>query len=220
MKGDLWMAFAAVALLALAGALGGISQLRLEYARARVDLREEARARAGGLAQALFKRYSAAAGAGLPGKVDALASDVERDPGLAAAFVWRKGKGVIWTKGEEHMIIRDMDGSFKWVAEGNRAKYPKRGYFTQAGATVAWAKIGPKDVGGYVLDSRGVGPAGNMAAKFAAKACLFAVAACLLVAGGWYLRQAAARAREESDALVEMLRTKVENQEVEHVQGK
>jgi hypothetical protein len=41
----------------------------------------------------------------------------------------------------------------------------------------------------------------------------------LLVAGGWYLKRAASRAREESDALVEMLHQKVEEnpEEVEHV---
>ena len=39
----------------------------------------------------------------------------------------------------------------------------------------------------------------------------------VLVAGGWYLKRAAGRAREEADALVEMLHRKVESEGVAHV---
>ena len=170
MKCDLWIGFLAVALPALVGALGGFSLLRRECAREQADLREGVRARANALADTLWKQYGADAGRDLPERVDALARDLERDAGLASAFVWRKGKGVIWKKGDEQMIVRDMDGSFKWTTEGRRVKYPKRGFFTQVGATVAW-----------------------------------------------YLRRAAWHAREESDALVEMLHQNVEMQEVGHV---
>ena len=139
MKGDLWIGFLAVVLPALVGALGGFSLLRRECARVQADLREGARTRADALANELWKRYSADAGTGLPERVDALARDLSQDAGLATAFVWRKGKGVIWKKGDEQMIIRDMDGSFKWIHEGRRMKYPKRGFFTATGATVAAA---------------------------------------------------------------------------------
>ena len=205
MKCDLWIGFLAVALPALVGARGEFSLLRRECAREQADLREGVRARADALAGTLWKRYSADAGAGLPERVDALARDLSQNTGLATAFVWRKGKGVIWKKGDEQMIIRDMDGSFKWTHEGRRMKYPKRGVFTATGATVAWARMGPRDVCGFVLDP-------------AASVCARCALAGLLVAGGWYLKRAASRAREESDALVEMLRQEVGGrEEVAHV---
>jgi hypothetical protein len=218
MKGDLWIGFLAVVLPALVGALGGFSLLRRECAREQADLREGVRARASALADTLWKQYGAAAGHGLPEQVDALAHDLSQEDGLASAFVWRKGKGVIWKKGEEQMIVRNMDGGFKWIAEGRRTKHPKRGYFTEVGTTVAWSRMGPRDVCGYVLDPCGDDRRGRPAARLAASVGLICVLACLLMAGGWYLKRAASRAREESDALVEMLRQKVENQEeVEHV---
>ena len=218
MKGDLWIGFLAVALPALVGALGGFSLLRRECAREQADLREGARARADALATTLWKKCSAGAWPGLPEQVDALARDLAQDAGLATAFVWRKGKGVIWKKGDEQMIIREMDGSFKWINEGKRMKCPKRGFFTETGATVAWSRMGPRDVCGYVLDPCGDDRRGRPAARLAASVGLICVLACLLMAGGWYLKRAASRAREESDALVEMLRQKIENpKEVEHV---
>ncbi len=216
MKCDLWIGFLAVALPALVGALGGFSLLRRECAREQADLREGVRARANALADTLWKQYGADAGRGLPERVDALARDLERDVGLASAFVWRKGKGVIWKKGEEQMIVRDMDGSFKWTAEGRRVKYPKRGFFTQVGATVAWSRMGSRDVCGYVLDLGGEGrrrPVVRLALVSGLLCALTAVA----TAGAWYLRRAAWHAREESDALVEMLHQNVEMQEVGHV---
>ncbi len=217
MRHDLCIGFLAVAVPAFLGALGGISLLCREQVRAQDDLREDVRARADALAQSLFKRYSAVAGNGLPEKVDALAADLDGNAFLATAFVWRKGKGVIWTKGEDQMILREIDGSFKWVAEGNRVRYPKRGFFTATGATVAWFRIGSKDVGGYVLDPCGDGARANPKARFAFRACILAAIVGLVVSGAFYLRRAAARAREESDALVEMLRHNMESQEVEHV---
>ena len=216
MKCDLWIGFLAVVLPALVGALGGFSLLRRECAREQADLREGVRARANALADTLWKQYGADAGRGLPERVDALARDLERDVGLASAFVWRKGKGVIWKKGEEQMIVRDMDGSFKWTAEGRRVKYPKRGFFTQVGATVAWSRMGSRDVCGYVLDLGGEGrrrPVVRLALVSGLLCALTAVA----TAGAWYLRRAAWHAREESDALVEMLHQNVEMQEVGHV---
>ena len=218
MKGDLWIGFLAVALPALVGALGGFSLLRRECAREQADLREGARVRADALANELWKRYSADAGTGLPERVDALARDLSQDAGLATAFVWRKGKGVIWKKGEEQMIIRDMDGSFKWTHEGKRIKYPKKGFFTESGAIIAWSRMGPRDVCGYVLDLCGEERRWRPTVRFAVSVGALCVLVVLLVAGGWFLKRAASRAREESDALVEMLRQKVENQEeVEHV---
>ena len=216
MKCDLWIGFLAVVLPALVGALGGFSLLRRECAREQADLREGVRARANALADTLWKQYGADAGRGLPERVDALARDLERDAGLASAFVWRKGKGVIWKKGDEQMIVRDMDGSFKWTAEGRRVKYPKRGFFTQVGATVAWSRMGSRDVCGYVLDLGGEGrrrPVVRLALVSGLLCALTAVA----TAGAWYLRRAAWHAREESDALVEMLHQNVEMQEVGHV---
>ena len=218
MKCDLWIGFLAVVLPALVGALGGFSLLRRECAREQADLREGVRARANALADTLWKQYGADAGRGLPERVDALARDLERDVGLASAFVWRKGKGVIWKKGDEQMIVRDMDGSFKWTTEGRRVKYPKRGFFTQVGATVAWSRMGPRDVCGYVLDPCGDGRRWRPAVRFAVLAGLLCAFVVLLVSGGWYLKRMAALAREESDALVEMLHQGVESQkEVEHV---
>ena len=218
MKGDLWIGFLAVALPALVGALGGFSLLRRECTREQADLREGVRARADALAKELWKRYSANAGTGLPERVDALARDLSQDAGLATAFVWRKGKGVIWKKGEEQMIIRDMDGNFKWIHDGKRTKYPKKGFFTETGAIIAWSRMGPRDVCGYVLDPCGGTRRWRPTVRFAVLVGALCVLAGLLVTGGWYLKHAADRAREESDALVEMLRQKVENpEEVEHV---
>ena len=216
MKGDLWIGFLAVVLPALAGALGGFSLLRRECAREQADLREGVRARANALADTLWKQYGAAAGRGLPEQVDALTRDLERDAGLASAFVWRKGKGVIWKKGDEQMIVRDMDGSFKWTTEGRRVKYPKHGFFTQADATVAWSRMGTRDVCGYVLDLCEDGRRRPVVRLALATGLLCALVSAL-AAGAWYLRRAARRAREEADALVEMLRRNVENQEVAHV---
>ena len=217
MKGDLWIGFLAVALPALLGALGGVSLLRRECAREQADLREGVRARADALAETLWKQYGAGGEAGLPEQVDALARDLSREAGLATAFVWRKGKGVIWKKGDEQMIVRDMDGSYKWTTEGRRVKYPKRGFFTEVGATVAWSRMGPRDVCGYVLDPCGDGRRWRPTARLAVAIGLLCALVGALVAGGWYLKRAADRAREEADALVEMLRRKVENEEVAYV---
>ena len=216
MKCDLWIGFLAVVLPALVGALGGFSLLRRECAREQADLREGVRARANALADTLWKQYGADAGRGLPERVDALARDLERDAGLASAFVWRKGKGVIWKKGEEQMIVRDMDGSFKWTTEGRRVKYPKRGFFTQVGATVAWSRMGPRDVCGFVLDFGGE-ERRRPVVRLALVSGLLCVLTAVAAAGAWYLRRAAWHAREESDALVEMLHQNVEMQEVGHV---
>ena len=216
MKCDLWIGFLAVVLPALVGALGGFSLLRRECAREQADLREGVRARANALADTLWKQYGADAGRGLPGRVDALARDLERDAGLASAFVWRKGKGVIWKKGDEQMIVRDMDGSFKWTAEGRRVKYPKRGFFTQVGATVAWSRMGPRDVCGFVLDFGGE-ERRRPVVRLALVSGLLCVLTAVVATGAWYLRRAAWHAREESDALVEMLHQNVEMQEVGHV---
>ena len=217
MKGDLWIGFLAVVLPALVGALGGFSLLRRECAREQADLREGVRVRAGALAETLWKQYGAGGGTGLPEQVDALARDLAREAGLASAFVWRKGKGVIWKKGDEQMIVRDMDGSYKWATEGRRVKHPKRGFFTEVGATVAWSRMGPRDVCGYVLDPCGDGRRWRPTARLAVAIGLLCALVGVLVAGGWYLRRAAARAREEADALVEMLRRKVESEEVAYV---
>jgi len=216
MKCDLWIGFLAVVLPALVGALGGFSLLRRECAREQADLREGVRARADALADTLWQQYGAAAGCGLPEQVDALARDLERDAGLVSAFVWRKGKGVIWKKGDEQMIVRDMDGSFKWTTEGRRVKYPKHGSFTQAGATVAWSRMGPRDVCGYVLDLGG-DERRRPVVRLALATGLLCALVCAITAGAWYLRRAVRRAREEADALVEMLRRNVENPEVAHV---
>ena len=216
MKYDLWIGFLAVVLPALVGALGDFSLLRRECAREQADLREGVRARADALANELWKRYSADAGTGLPEQVDALARDLSQDVGLASAFVWRKGKGVIWKKGEEQMIIRDLDGNFKWTHEGRRVKYPKRGFFTQEGVTVAWSRMGTRDVCGFVLDLGGEGRRRPVVRLTLATGLLCTLAA-VASAGAWYLRRAAWHAREESDALVEMLHQNVERQEVEHV---
>ena len=215
MKGDLWIGFLAVALPALTGALGGLSLLCREYARTQAELREGVRAHANALADTLWKQYGAGTETGLPQQVDALARDLARDACLASAFVWRKGKGVIWKKGDEQMVVRDMDGGFKWTTEGRRVKYPKRGFFTEVGATVAWSRMGPRDVCGYVLDPCGGGrrPAVRMAVAIGVLCALVGV----LTSGGWYLKRAAGRAREEADALVEMLRRNMESQEVSHV---
>ncbi len=218
MKGDLWIGFLAVALPALIGALGGLSLLRRECSRAQADLRAGVRARADACALTLWKKYSAGAWSGLPEQVDALACDLVQDVGLATAFVWRKGKGVIWKKGENQMIVRDMDGSFKWMDEGTRKKHPKCGVFTEAGAIVAWSRMGVRDVCGYVLDPCGDGRRWRPTMRFAVLAGLLCALVVLLVAGGWYLKRMAVMAREESDALVEMLHQGVECQkEVEHV---
>ena len=217
MKGDLWIGFLAVALPALVGALGGVSLLRRECAREQADLREGVRARAGVLAETLWKQYGAGEGTGLPEQVDALACDLAREAGLASAFVWRKGKGVIWKKGDEQMIVRDMDGSYRWTTEGRRVKYPKRGFFTEAGATVAWSRMGPRDVCGYVLDPCGDRRQRRPAVRLAVATGLLCALVGVLVAGGWYLKRAAGRAREEADALVEMLHRKVEGEEVAYV---
>ena len=216
MKCDLWIGFLAVVLPALVGALGGFSLLRRECAREQADLREGVRARANALADTLWKQYGADAGRGLPERVDALARDLERDVGLASAFVWRKGKGVIWKKGDEQMIVRDMDGSFKWTTEGSRVKYPKRGFFTQVGATVAWSRMGPRDVCGFVLEFGGE-ERRRPVVRLALVSGLLCVLTAVAAAGAWYLRRAAWHAREESDALVEMLHQNVEMQEVGHV---
>jgi len=217
MKGDLWIGFLAVVLPALVGALGGFSLLRRECAREQADLHEGVRARAGALAETLWKQYGAGEGTGLPEQVDALARDLARETGLASAFVWRKGKGVIWKKGEEQMIVRDMDGSYKWTTEGRRVKYPKRGFFSEVGTTVAWSRMGPRDVCGYVLDPCGDGRRWRPTARLAVAIGLLCALVVVLVAGGWYLKRAAARAREEADALVEMLHRKVEKEEVAYV---
>ncbi|MBQ6008879.1 MAG: hypothetical protein IJL17_10070 [Kiritimatiellae bacterium] len=217
MKGDLWIGFLAVVLPALVGALGVFSLLRRECAREQADLREGVRARAGVLAETLWKQYGAGEGTGLPEQVDALARDLAREAGLASAFVWRKGKGVIWKKGEEQMIVRDMDGSYKWTTEGRRVKYPKRGFFSEVGTTVAWSRMGPRDVCGYVLDPCGDGRRWRPTARLAVAIGLLCALVVVLVAGGWYLKRAAARAREEADALVEMLHRKVESEEVAYV---
>jgi hypothetical protein len=110
-----------------------------------------------------------------------------------------------------------MDGSFKWTTEGRRVKYPKRGFFTGVGAVVAWSRMGPRDVCGYVLDPRGDGRRGRPTVRLAVSVGLLCAIVGLALAGGWYLKRAAGRAREESDALVERLRQKVEQEEVEHV---
>ena len=217
MKGDLWIGFLAVVLPALVGALRVFSLLRRECAREQADLREGVRARAGVLAETLWKQYGAGEGTGLPEQVDALARDLAREAGLASAFVWRKGKGVIWKKGEEQMIVRDMDGSYKWTTEGRRVKYPKRGFFSEVGTTVAWSRMGPRDVCGYVLDPCGDGRRWRPTARLAVAIGLLCALVVVLVAGGWYLKRAAARAREEADALVEMLHRKVESEEVAYV---
>ena len=217
MKGDLWIGFLAVALPALVGALWGVSLLRRECAREQADLREGVRARAGILAETLWKQYGTDKGIGLSEQVDALARDLAREAGLASAFVWRKGKGVIWKKGDEQMIVRDMDGSYKWIAEGRHVKYPKRGFFTGVGATVAWSRMGPRDVCGYVLDPCGDRRQRRPTVRLSVATGLLCALVGVLVAGGWYLKRAAGRAREEADALVEMLRRKVESEEVEHV---
>ena len=216
MKGDLWIGFLAVALPALVGSPWGLSLLRRECVREQAALREGVRARADALAAVLEKKYAAAAEAGLPELVDALARDLDRESGLAAAFVWRKGKGVVWRKGEDQMIIRDMDGSFKWTAEGKRVKHPKRGVFTETGAAVAWSRMGPRDVCGYVLVLDGGGGRWRPSVRFAVSVGLLCGLVGTLLAGGWYLKREAARAREESDALVEMLRRNVETKEVEN----
>lgn len=216
MKCDLWIGFLAVVLPALVGALGGFFLLRRECAREQADLREGVRAHANALADTLWKQYGADAGRGLPERVDALARDLERAVGLASAFVWRKGKGVIWKKGDEQMIVRDMDGSFKWTTEGRRVKYPKRGFFTQVGATVAWSRMGPRDVCGFVLDFGGE-KRRRPVVRLALASGLLCVLTAVAAAGAWYLRRAAWHAREESDALVEMLHQNVEMQEVGHV---
>ena len=218
MKGDLWIGFLAVALPALVGARGGVSLFCRECAREQADLREGVRVRADALAETLWKQYGAGEGTGLPEQVDALARDLAREAGLASAFVWRKGKGVIWKKGDEQMIVRDMDGSFKWTTEGRRVKYPKRGFFTEIGATVAWSRMGPRDVCGYVLDPCGDVRRGRRpTVRLAVAVGLLCALVGVLVAGGWYLKRAASRAREEANALVEMLRRKVENEEVAYV---
>ena len=217
MKGDLWIGFLAVVLPALVGALGVFPLLRRECTREQADLREGVRAHAGALAETLWKQYGAGEGTGLPEQVDALARGLERETGLASAFVWRKGKGVIWKKGEEQMIVRDMDGSYRWTTEGRRVKYPKRGFFTEVGATVAWSRMGPRDVCGYVLDPCGDGRRWRPAARLAVAIGLLCALVGVLVAGGWYLKRAAGRAREEADALVEMLHRKVESEGVAHV---
>lgn len=216
MKGDLWIGFLAVALPALVGSPWGLSLLRRECVREQAALREGVRARADALASALEKKYAAAAEAGLPELVDALARDLDRESGLAVAFVWRKGKGVVWRKGEDQMIIRDMDGSFKWTAEGKRVKHPKRGVFTETGAAVAWSRMGTRDVCGYVLALDGGGRRWRPSVRFAVSVGLLCGLVGTLLAGGWYLKREAARAREESDALVEMLRRNVETEEVEN----
>ena len=115
------------------------------------------------------------------------------------------------------MIVRDMDGSFKWITEGKRVKYPRHGFFTDAGATIAWSRMGPRDVCGYVLDPCGDRRRRHPAVRLALVSALLCALTCVLAAGGWYLKRAAGRAREEADALVEMLRRDVENQEVDHV---
>ena len=216
MKGDLWIGFLAVALPALVGAPWGLSLLRRECVREQADLCEGVRVRANALASTLEKKYAAAAVAGLPELVDALARDLDQEAVLATAFVWRKGKGVIWKKGEEQMIIRDMDGSFRWTAEGKRVKHPKRGVFTETGAVVAWSRLGPRDVCGYVLAPYGGRRRWRPSVRFVVSAGLLCGFVGTLVAGGWYLKRAAARAREESDALVEMLRQNIETKEVEN----
>ena len=216
MKCDLWIGFLAVVLPALVGALGGFSLLRRECAREQADLREGVRARASALADTLWKQYGADAGRDLPERVDALARDLERDAGLASAFVWRKGTGVIWKKGDEQMIVRDMDGSYRWTTEGRRVKYPKRGFFTQVGATVAWSRMGSRDVCGFVLDFGGE-ERRRPVVRLALVSGLLCVLTAVAAAGAWYLRRAAWHAREESDALVEMLHQNVEMQEVGHV---
>ena len=78
--------------------------------------------------------------------------------------------------------------------------------------------MGPRDVCGYVLDPCGDERRWRPTVRFAVSVALLCVLVGLLVSGGWYLKYAARRAREESDALVEMLRQKVESQEeVGHV---
>ncbi len=215
MRFDLWIGFLAIVLLALALALGGTFLLRGEYVRTQAELREGVRSYAADLAQSLSRRYAAGAWAGLPERVDALAADVRDDKRLSTAFVWRKGKGVIWSKGDEQMVLLDMDGSFKWTNEVKRAKYPRRGLFTQGGATVAWSRMGPKDTCGYVLDPSGgeVSPL----TRFVAEESLLLALCGALIASGWYLKRSADHAREESDALVEMLQQKIESEEKIHV---
>lgn len=216
MKCDLWIGFLAVVLPAFVGALGGFSLLRRECARQQADLREGVSARANALADTLWKQYGADAGRGLPEQVDALASDLEREAGLVLAFVWRKGKGVIWKKGEEQMITGRLDGGFKWTTEGRRVKYPKHGFFTDAGTTVAWSRMGQRDVCGFVLDLGGEGRR-RPVVRLTLGSSLLCVLMAMAAAGAWYLRRAAWHAREESDALVEMLHQNVEREEVEHV---
>lgn len=215
MKLDLWAGFLSIALLASVDAACGIFLLCGEFARDRAEARERIRAVAAALADSLYEKYAAGAWPGLPEQVDALAADLQRGDGLSTAFVWRKGKGVIWKKGDEQMILREIDGNHKWIDEGGRARYPKRGCFTQAEETVVWSKMGQRDVCGYVLGQNTVGM--RPAAKFAAKACLVVAAGVLAVLGGWYLKRAADRAREENVALVEMLGEKVGVEEMEHV---
>ena len=215
MKLDLWTGFLSIALLASVEAACGILLLCGEFTRDRVEVRERVRATAAALAGSLYEKYAAGAWSGLPAQVDALAVDIQRGDGLSTAFVWRKGKGVIWKKGDEQMILQEIDGNYKWTDEGGRNRYPKRGYFTQAEETVAWSRMGQKDICGYVLGPNAVGI--HPATKFAAKACLVVVACGLTILGGWYLKRVADRAREENVALVEMLGEKVGVEEVENV---
>jgi len=215
MKLDLWAGFLSIALLASVEAACGILFLSGEFARDREEVRERVCAAAAALAGSLYEKYAAGAWSGLPEQVDALAADLQRGDGLSTAFVWRKGKGVIWKKGDEQMILQKIDGSFKWIDDGGRARYPKRGCFTQAEETVAWSRMGQKDVCGYVLEPNAVGI--HPEAKFATKACIVVATCGLTILGGWYLKRTADRAREENVALVEMLGEKVGVEEVEHV---
>ena len=77
--------------------------------------------------------------------------------------------------------------------------------------------MGPRDVCGYVLDPCGGERRGRPTVRLAVSVGMLCVIAGLVIAGGWCLKRAASRAREESDALVERLRQKIEQEEVEHV---
>lgn len=215
MKFSLQTTFLAIALLASAEAAYGIFLLRGEWVRDRAKERERIHATAVALACSLYEKYAAGAWSGLPDQVDALAADFARGNELSTAFVWRKGKGVIWKKGDEQMILRNMDGSFKWIDDGGRTMYPKRGCFTEVGVAVAWSRMGQRDVCGYVLGPYTGGA--HTATRFVVKACFFMALGTLVVLGGWYLKRAADQATEEVGALVEMLGTKVGSEEAGHV---
>ena len=74
----------------------------------------------------------------------------------------------------------------------------------------------PDALSGYVLDLGG-DERRRPVVRLALATSLLCALIGVITAGAWYLRRAVRRAREEADALVEMLRRNVENQEVAHV---